>query len=69
MELELLWAGIAMVGVLWAGIWIGLVGKGWLEALARNPEMEKSYFIAAILPIAFAEATAIFALIVAIMLM
>ncbi len=69
MDMAVLWAGIAMVGVLWAGIWIGLVGKGWLDALSRNPEMEKNYFIAAILPIAFAEATAIFALIVAIMLM
>ncbi len=67
--MEILWAGIAMVWVLWAGIGIGMIGKAWLESLSRNPEMEKKYLPAAILSIAFAEATAIFALVVAIMIL
>ena len=69
MELQYLWAGIAMLGVFWAGLGIGLATKGLLEALARNPEKEKAYMIYGILGMALAEATAIYALVVAIMLM
>ena len=68
MELWLLWAGIAMIWVFWAGIGIGLIGKAWLEALSRNPEWEKKYQMAAILSIAFAEATAIFAFVAMLLL-
>jgi len=69
MELQYLWAGLAMIGVLGGGIGIGLATKGLLEALARNPEKEKAYMIYGILGMALAEATAIYALVVAIMLM
>jgi F-type H+-transporting ATPase subunit c len=62
-------AGIAMLGVFWAWLGIGLATKGLLEALSRNPEKEKSYMIYGILGMALAEATAIYALVVAIMLM
>lgn len=66
--MELLWAGIAILWVLWAGVGIGMIGKAWLEALSRNPEWEKKYQMAWILSIAFAEATAIFALVAMILI-
>ncbi|UFX83398.1 ATP F0F1 synthase subunit C [Candidatus Absconditicoccus praedator] len=69
MELSVLGPGIAILGVIGAGIGIGLIGKSWLEALSRNPEASGKYLTAAILSIAFAEATAIFALVVAFLLM
>lgn len=62
-------AGLAMIGVLGGGIGIWLATKGLLEALARNPEKEKSYIVYGILGMALAEATAIYALVIAIMLM
>lgn len=70
MELQLLGAWLAIwLGTIWAGIWIWLVGKAWLESLARNPDMKGSYFLSAILALAFAEATAIYALVIAFQLM
>ncbi len=46
-------------------IGIGLIGKGALEALGRNPEAAGKIQSLAILAIAFAEAVAIYALVIA----
>ena len=62
-------AGLAMIGVLGGGIGIGIATKGLLEAISRNPEKEKSYMIWGILGMALAEATAIYALVVALILL
>lgn len=68
MELQFIWSWLAIwLGTIWAGIGIGLIGKAWLEAMSRNPE--QNYMVSAILAIAFAEWTAIFALVIAFMLM
>lgn len=70
MDMNLLWAGIAIwAGTIGAGIGIGLAGKGLLEALSRNPDLEKKYMIYGILAMALSEATAIYALVIAFMLM
>jgi len=53
---------------LWAfgpGIGIGLIGKAALEAVGRNPEAAGKIQWLAILSIAFAEAIAIYALVIA----
>lgn len=69
MDYALLWAGIAIgAGTIWGGIGIWLAGKGMLEALSRNPELEKKYMIYGILAMALAEATAIYALVISILL-
>jgi len=68
MDYHLLWAGIAAVGVIGWGIGIGLVGKGLLEALARNPQVSSKAMVYAILGMALAEATSIYALVIAFML-
>ncbi len=66
---RLLAAGLAMgLGALGPGIGIGLVGWGALQALGRNPEARGPIMTNMILAIAFAEAVAIYALIVAIIL-
>ncbi len=62
-------AGLAMIGVLGGGIGIGIATKWLLEAISRNPEKEKSYMIWGILGMALAEATAIYALVVALILL
>ena len=69
MELNLLGAGIAAVWVIGWGIGIGLVGKGLLEALARNPQVSGKAMVYAILGMALAEATSIYALVIAFMLL
>ena len=67
--LTMLAAGLAMgLGALGPGIGIGILGYGAMQALGRNPEARGPIMTNMILAIAFAEAIAIYALIVAIIL-
>lgn len=60
---------IAMgLGALGPGIGIGIIGGKAMEALGRNPEAEGVIRTSMILAIAFAEAVAIYALVVALIL-
>ncbi len=72
MELEgirMLAAGLAMgLGALGPGRGIGILAYGAMQALGRNPEARGSIMTNMILAIAFAEAIAIYALIVAILI-
>ncbi len=66
---RLIGAGLAIgLGALGPGIGIGVLGMGAMNALGRNPEARGAIMTNMILAIAFAEAVAIYALIVAILL-
>ncbi len=52
-------------GAIGPGIGIGLIGQGALQALGRNPEAAGKIQGLTILTIAFAEAVAIYALVIA----
>lgn len=56
------------VGVLMPAFAIGNIGSKAVEALGRNPEAESSIRTAMILSLAFAEAIAIYVLVVALIL-
>ncbi|OGK29360.1 ATP synthase F0 subunit C [Candidatus Roizmanbacteria bacterium RIFCSPHIGHO2_02_FULL_40_9] len=56
------------LGALGPGIGIGIIGGKAMEALGRNPEAESSVRTGMILAIAFAEAIAIYALVVSLIL-
>lgn len=60
--------GIATLGVAGAGIGIGMIGSKACDAIARQPEAAGEIRGAMILSIAFSEATAIYALFIAIVL-
>ena len=67
---RLLGAGLAMgLGAIGPGIGIGLIGLGALQALGRNPEARGSIMTYMILAIALAEAVAIYALVISIILL
>ena len=67
--MKLLAAGLAMgLGAIGPGIGVGLVGMGALNALGRNPEARGSIMTNMILAIAMAEAVAIYALVIAVVL-
>ena len=69
MDLNTLAAGLAIgLGALGPGLGIGILGYGAMQALGRNPEARSAIQTNMILAIAFAEAIAIYALIVAIMI-
>jgi F-type H+-transporting ATPase subunit c len=66
---KMLAAGLAMgLGALGPGIGIGILGYGAMQGLARNPEAKGPIQTNMIIAIALAEAVAIYALIVAIIL-
>lgn len=56
------------LGAIGPGIGIGIIGGKAVEALGRNPEAESSIRTAMILAIAFAEAVAIYALVVSLII-
>ena len=61
-------AGLAMIGALGGGIGIGLAVGGAVQAMGRNPEAAPLVQTNMILGIVFAESTAIYALVVALIL-
>jgi F-type H+-transporting ATPase subunit c len=66
---RLIAVGIAMgLGMLGPGLAVGLIGYSAMQALGRNPEAKGPIQTNMILSIAFAEAVAIYALVVAILL-
>ncbi len=56
------------LGAIGPAISIGLIGSKAAEALGRNPEAESAIRATMILAIAFAEAVAIYALVVALII-
>lgn len=63
-------AGIAIgFGAIGAGVGIGLATKGMLESVARQPEVQGKLFVNFILGLGLAEATAIYALFIALQLL
>ena len=69
MELKDLAVALAIgLGALGPGIAVGLIGKGAMEAIGRNPEAGSQITTTLILGIAFAEAIAIYALVIALII-
>ncbi|KAK3337719.1 hypothetical protein B0T19DRAFT_397316 [Cercophora scortea] len=62
-------AGLATIGLAGAGAGIGSVFAALINGVARNPAMKGQLFSYAILGFAFAEATGLFALMVALLLL
>lgn len=56
------------IGTIGPAIAIGLIGAAALLSMARNPEVAEKIQVAMIIAIAFAEAIAIYALVVALIL-
>jgi len=66
---KLLAVGLSMgIGTIGPSIAIGIIGKGAMDALGRNPEARGPIGMNMILAIAFAEAVAIYVLIIAVLL-
>lgn len=64
--MEHLVSGIAIgVGAIGPGIGIGLIGAKAVEAIGRNPDAQAKILPAMLLGMAFAEAIAIYALVIA----
>ncbi len=62
-------AGLAAIGMIGPGIGIGLLVQGAVNAIGRNPDAAGTIQTNMILGIVFAEAVAIYALVVALILL
>ena len=68
--IKLLAAGLAIgLGAIGPGVGIGLVTLGALQAIGRNPEASGQIQVNMFIGIAFAEAVAIYALVMALILL
>jgi F-type H+-transporting ATPase subunit c len=67
--LKAIGAGLAMVGAAGAGVGIGLVVQGALLAMGRNPDFVGQIQTNMILGIVFAEAIAIYCLVVSLIIL
>lgn len=67
--LKLVGAGLAMTGAIGAGAGVGIVVGGAVQGIARNPDASGAIQTNMILGIAFAEAVAIYALVVALIIL
>ena len=65
---KLIGAGLAMIGAIGAGLGIGVLAGGAVQGIARNPDAAGTIPTNMILGIAFAEAVAIYCLVVALLL-
>jgi len=66
MDLDTLAKAIAIgLGAIGPGIGIGLIGAKAMEAIGRNPEATSKILVPMLLACAFAEAIAIYALVIA----
>lgn len=66
---KLIGAGLAMIGTIGAGAGIGIVVNGALQGMSRNPDVSGNLLTNMILGIAFAEAVAIYCLVVALLIL
>ncbi|MHA1538840.1 MAG: F0F1 ATP synthase subunit C [Alphaproteobacteria bacterium] len=66
---KFLGAGIAVLGVIGSGIGIGSIFAAFIQAVGRNPAARSEVFTMTMLGFALVEALALFALIVALLLL
>ena len=66
---KLIGAGLAVIGVVGSGIGIGNIFASFISAVARNPAAAPAVFTMTMLGFALVEALALFALIIALLLL
>lgn len=66
---KLVGAGLATLGMIGAGLGIGVVGNGAVQAMGRNPDASGNIQVNMVLGIVFAEAVAIYSLVVALLIL
>ncbi|MCY4190682.1 MAG: F0F1 ATP synthase subunit C [Rhodospirillaceae bacterium] len=66
---KLLGAGLAVIGVIGAGIGIGNVFAAFIQAVGRNPAARGEVFTMTMLGFALVEAIALFALVIALVIL
>ncbi len=66
---KLIGAGLAMIGVVGAGIGIGTVFAAFVQSVGRNPSARGDVFTMTMLGFALIEAIALYALVIALIIL
>jgi F-type H+-transporting ATPase subunit c len=62
-------AGLATIGLVGAGVGIGIIFGSFMESFSRNPQLKDELFRYTIIGFALTEATALFALMMAFLIL
>jgi F-type H+-transporting ATPase subunit c len=62
-------AGLATIGLVGAGVGIGIIFGSFMESFSRNPQLKEELFRYTIIGFALTEATALFALMMAFLIL
>ena len=65
---KLIGAGLAAISLAGVGVGLGMIFSAWINAIGRNPEAEPLIRTNMFIGLAFAEAIAIYALVIAFVL-
>lgn len=68
-NLKYIGAGLALIGTLGVGLGLGNLFAAWITAIARNPAASDQYRQVGFIGLALTEAIALFALVVAFMIL
>jgi len=66
---KLIGAGLATIGVLGSGVGIGIVFGALVQGVARNPSLKQQMLSFTILGFALSESIALFALVIALLIL
>lgn len=66
---KLIGAGLAAIGVIGAGIGIGSIFASYIQAVGRNPAAQGAVFTMTMLGFALVEAVALYALVIALVIL
>ncbi len=66
---KLIGAGLAVIGVIGSGIGIGTIFASFIQAVGRNPSAQAAVFPMTMLGFALVEAIALFALVIALVIL
>ena len=67
--LKAIGAGLAAIGMVGSGLGVGMVVNGAVQAIGRNPDAQGAVLTNMILGIVFSESIAIFALVIALIIL
>jgi ATP synthase F0 subunit c len=66
---KMIGAGLAMIALLGVGIGIGNIFGNFISSIARNPSAQPEMFKMSLIGVAFTEAIALFALVIAVLIL
>ncbi len=66
---KMIGAGLAMLGLIGAGLGVGHIFATFISSIARNPSARPEMFLMSLIGVAFTEAIALFAFVIGVLIL